>query len=234
MLTIEGLRAGYQSKEVLQDLSLHVPRGNVVVLLGANGAGKSTTLGAIMGSVQKYDGKVLLEGNDITNSEIDDNVRLGITLVPEGGRVFRDFTVKENLILGAYIERNQSIVDERLESVLEILPKLKERFAQKAGTLSGGERQMLAIGRALMSNPKLLLLDEPYLGLSPVMVNTITEIISEINSKKNITILVVEQNVKALTVAYQAHILRLGTIVHSTDDPLSLSDGNQINKAFMS
>lgn len=234
MLTIEGLRAGYQSKEVLQDLSLHVPRGNVVVLLGANGAGKSTTLGAIMGSVQKYDGKVLLEGNDITNSEIDDNVRLGITLVPEGGRVFRDFTVKENLILGAYIERNQSIVDERLESVLEILPKLKERFAQKAGTLSGGERQMLAIGRALMSNPKLLLLDEPYLGLSPVMVNTITEIISEINSKKNITILVVEQNVKALTVADQAHILRLGTIVHSTDDPLSLSDGNQINKAFMS
>ncbi|HEV3087250.1 MAG TPA: ABC transporter ATP-binding protein, partial [Candidatus Elarobacter sp.] len=195
LLEVDRLVARYGRITALQDVSLHVEEGEIVTLIGANGAGKTTTLRTISGLVRPASGTIRFAGRDITRLAPNDIVRAGIGHSPEGRRVFPRMTVRENLELGAYTRHAKPEIAEDLERVFGIFPRLKERYEQKAGTMSGGEQQMLAIGRALMSRPKLLLLDEPSLGLSPKLVQTIFEVIRDINARGT-TILLIEQNAR--------------------------------------
>lgn len=233
MLTVEQLRAGYGSREVLHGVSLEVLKGEIAVLLGANGAGKSTTLWSIMGAVKKSGGRVLLEGRDISGAVVADNVLAGISLVPEGGRVFRDFTVLENLKLGAFTVTDARAVENRLARVVEIFPRLGERLHQRAGLLSGGERQMLAIGRGLMTDPRVMLLDEPLIGLAPVVVDVVVSAIRQVNREQGVTFLVVEQNIQVVSIADRAYCMRLGEIVLASDEPQSLLQDEKLEAAFI-
>jgi branched-chain amino acid transport system ATP-binding protein len=201
-LEIRDLTGGYGSREVLHDVSLAAPSGTVVSLLGANGAGKTSLLRAIVGrQVAKRSGSILLEGHDVTHAPVIDNVRRGVSYVPEGGRVFPELSVEENLRLGAYTVSDAGAVRERRDRAFELFPILRERRSQHANLLSGGERQMLALGRALMADPKLLLLDEPSMGLAPQLIAQIFSIIREIN-QQGTTVLLVEQNAaQALKIA---------------------------------
>jgi branched-chain amino acid transport system ATP-binding protein len=213
MLTLENVSVNYGAINALSGVSLNVEKGEVVTLIGANGAGKSTTLRTITGLLEPAEGRVLFEGEDISGKPTHKLVARGISMSPEGRGVFANLSVRENLQMGAYLQKNRSQIASDMEHVFVMFPRLKEREAQSAGTLSGGEQQMLAMGRALMSRPRLLLLDEPSLGLAPLVVHTIFEAIEEIRSKGT-TILLVEQNAHAaLKHSDRAYVLETGQIV---------------------
>ena len=195
MLSIKNLSVRYGGIHALRDISFDVPAGQIVTLIGANGAGKSTTLNAIVGLVKAIDGSVNWNGREILNGKTKDIVESGVVLVPEGRRVFPNLNVDENLYLGAYSRKNKAEIEADLEHIFGLFPRLKERYKQKAGTLSGGEQQMLAVGRALMSRPKVLMMDEPSLGLAPIIVGMIFDIIRQINAE-GVTVLLVEQNAR--------------------------------------
>ena len=230
MLKIDDLRVSYGGIEAVKGISMEVPERKIVTLIGANGAGKSTTLRTIAGLVKPAHGRIHLQGEDITGLNPDRIVSKGITLVPEGRRVFPDLTVLENLKVGAYL-RNDSIEDD-LKWVYELFPRLQERSWQPAGTLSGGEQQMLAVGRALMSRPKIMMMDEPSLGLAPIVVQGIFDIIREIN-RQGVTILLIEQNANmALKIADLAYVMETGNITRSGTGQELLND-ESIKEAYL-
>jgi len=213
MLKLEDVSVNYGAIEALTGISMHVEQGEVVTLIGANGAGKTTTLRTITGLLEPRSGRVSFEGEDISGKATHKLVAKGISMAPEGRGVFANLSVRENLQMGAYLSNNKREIAADMERAFQMFPRLKEREAQKAGTLSGGEQQMLAIGRALMSNPRLLLLDEPSLGLAPLIVHIIFEAIDEIKTKGT-TILLVEQNAHAaLKHSDRAYVLETGRIV---------------------
>lgn len=213
MLKISDLHVNYGGINALRGININIEENQIVTLIGANGAGKSSTLRAIMGLIKKSRGKIEYNGEDLTNLPTKDIVKKGIVMVPEGRKVFADLTVEENLILGAYTRTDTEGIKKEMEKVYEMFPRLKERSWQKAGTLSGGEQQMLAVGRALMVKPKVLMMDEPSLGLAPLLVKDIFEIIRIIHEQGN-TILLVEQNAKkALEIADYAYVLETGELV---------------------
>lgn len=215
MLKIENLHVSYGGIQALRGISLEVPDGKIVTLIGANGAGKSTTLRTVTGLVKAASGSIQWNGEELSGKPIDRIISVGIAMSPEGRRVFPDMTVLENLKLGAYLRKDKAEIEKDLAWVYELFPRLKERDWQVAGTLSGGEQQMLAVGRALMSRPKLLLMDEPSLGLAPLVVQDIFSIIGEIN-RQGVTILLVEQNANmALKIADLAYVLETGHITMS-------------------
>jgi branched-chain amino acid transport system ATP-binding protein len=213
MLTLENVSVNYGAIEALTGVSMRVEKGEVVTLIGANGAGKTTTLRTITGLLQPTNGRITFEGEDISGKPTHRLVARGISMSPEGRGVFANLSVRENLQMGGYLNKDKKSIAADMERAFQMFPRLKEREAQKAGTLSGGEQQMLAIGRALMSKPRLLLLDEPSLGLAPLVVHTIFEAIDEIRSKGT-TILLVEQNAHAaLGHSDRAYVLETGRIV---------------------
>ena len=230
MLEINNLSVNYGGIEAVKDVSFKVLDGEIVTLVGANGAGKSSILRAIIGLVKTSDGKIILNENDIANKKTDDIVKEGITLVPEGRHVFPDQTVLENLKIGAYL-RSGNLEDD-IEKVYRIFPRLRERSWQAAGTLSGGEQQMLAVGRALMANPKIIMMDEPSLGLAPIVVKEIFEIIKKINSQ-NTTVLLVEQNANmALRIADRAYVIENGCIT-MTGTGKELLNNENVRNAYL-
>lgn len=232
MLEIKNLKAGYSDIEVLHDVCLAVDKGEFISVIGANGAGKTTLLKAICGLVPWSDGLISFLSERIDNLPSYEIVKKGISLVPEGRRIFPRMTVLENLELGCYIKEVRKYKDELLEMVFSIFPRLRERKQQLAGTLSGGEQQMLAIGRALMTRPKLLMLDEPSLGLSPLYVERIFQVLEELK-KKGLTILLVEQNVHdALAIADRAYVLENGHIVLEGSGK-ELIDDDRVKKAYL-
>ncbi len=215
MLKIEDLHVSYGGIRALRGISLEVPDGKIVTLIGANGAGKSTTLRTITGLVKAERGSIKWNDKELLGLPIDQIVSAGIAMSPEGRRVFADLTVVENLKIGAYLRKDKAGIEQDLKWVYELFPRLEERSWQAAGTLSGGEQQMLAVGRALMSRPKLLLLDEPSLGLAPLVVQDIFSIIREIN-RQGVTVLLIEQNANmALKIADLAYVLETGNITMS-------------------
>lgn len=232
MLRVENLHVSYGMIEAVKGIDFEVNDGEIVALIGANGAGKTTTMHTISGLLKPKEGKIYLDDKDITKVPADKLVSLGIVQVPEGRHVFAQQTVEENLQLGAYLRKDKEGIKQDLKHVYELFPRLLERKSQLAGTLSGGEQQMLAMARALMSKPKVLLLDEPSMGLSPLLVKEIFAIIREIN-KSGTTVLVVEQNAKmALTISNRAYALETGHIVVSgTGEELSNSEA--IKKAYL-
>ena len=230
MLKIDELKVSYGGIEAVKGITFEVPDGKIVTLIGANGAGKSTTLRSIAGLVKPAHGRIHLQGEDITALSPDRIVSKGITLVPEGRHVFPDLTVLENLKIGAYL-RTDSLEDD-IRWVYDLFPRLKERSWQAAGTLSGGEQQMLAVGRALMSRPKIMMMDEPSLGLAPLIVQGIFDIIKEINDQ-GVTILLVEQNANmALKIADYAYVLETGTITREGTGQELLND-ESIKEAYL-
>jgi len=232
LLEVEGIGAAYGRVRVLTDVSLHVDAGEIVTLIGANGAGKTTTLRAISGLVKITSGAIRLEGRDLAKRTPDEIVRLGIGHAPEGRRVFARMTVRENLELGAFTRSSRREFDEDYERVLDVFPRLRERLLQKSGTLSGGEQQMLAIGRALMSRPSILMLDEPSLGLSPILVQTIFGVIRDIASRGT-TVLLIEQNARqALAIANRGYVLELGRIVLA-DSAANLLASEAVSAAYL-
>jgi branched-chain amino acid transport system ATP-binding protein len=232
VLEIKNLVVNYGVITALQGISLAVKQGAIVTLIGANGAGKTTTLKAISGLL-KARGEILYQGRNITNLPPHQIVKLGLSHVPEGRMVFANLTVMENLMMGAYLQRDKQVIRRELDYVFGVFPRLKEREKQIAGTLSGGEQQMLAIGRALMGSPKFLMLDEPSLGLAPLLVKTIFEKIVEINRDHGITILLVEQNANlALEVSHFGYVLETGRI-NLQDDSAKLRQNPQVKSAYL-
>jgi branched-chain amino acid transport system ATP-binding protein len=232
MLEIKNLQVYYGVIQAIKDVSFEVNEGEVIALIGANGAGKTTILHTITGLISAKGGEVLYEGVDLQKIPAHKIVSLGIAHVPEGRHVFSQLTVYENLLMGAYTRKDKSEMEESLENVYKRFPRLKERKGQFAGTLSGGEQQMLAMGRALMSRPKIILMDEPSMGLSPILVEEIFDIIKSI-SKSGTTVLLVEQNAKkALAIADRAYVLETGKIV-LTDDAKKLMDNESVKKAYL-
>ena len=232
LLDVENIDAQYGRIRALDGVSLHVHEGEIVTLIGANGAGKTTTLRAISGLIRPTHGAIRFAGDDLLKLTPDAIVRRGVGHSPEGRRVFARMTVRENLDLGAYARNARAEIEADFERVLEIFPRLRERLQQKAGTLSGGEQQMLAIARALMSRPRLLMLDEPSLGLSPILVQTIFGVIREINASGT-TILLIEQNARqALSVANRGYVLEVGRIVYS-DTSANLMASEAVRAAYL-
>ncbi len=232
MLKVENLHINYGFIEAVKGIDFEVNDGEIVALIGANGAGKTTTMHALSGLIKPKSGTITLDNKDITRVPANKIVSLGLIQVPEGRHVFASQTVLENLTLGAYLCKDKKLIEANLNHVFELFPRLKERQKQLAGTLSGGEQQMLAMGRALMSNPKVLLLDEPSMGLSPLLVKEIFAIIKEIN-ENGTTVFVVEQNAKmALEIAHRAYVMETGKIVLSgTGKELLASDA--VSKAYL-
>lgn len=232
MLTIEDINVYYGAIHALKGISVAVEEGQIVTLIGANGAGKSTILRTISGLLKPKTGRILFEGNNIAGVDAHNIVKLGISQVPEGRRIFANMSVLENLQMGAYIRKDAKGVQEDMKKVFERFPRLAERRTQEAGTLSGGEQQMLAMGRALMSRPRLLLLDEPSMGLAPLLVKEIFSIIQEINAGGT-TILLVEQNAHmALSIAHKAYVLETGRITLS-GDAKELAASESVRKAYL-
>jgi len=232
MLKIDNLEVHYGGIQALQGITLHVPEKRIISLIGANGAGKSTTLRTIMGLVRSSRGSIQYDGSDITTEKTKNIVESGVVMVPEGRRVFPNLAVMENLALGAYARKDRDAVNRDRERVFDLFPRLKEREWQKAGTLSGGEQQMLAVGRALMSDPKLLLMDEPSLGLAPLIVRDIFMIIREI-SENGVTILLVEQNAKAaLEIADYGFVLETGRVTMEGTGK-ELLENNDVKRAYL-
>ena len=232
MLKIDDLKVRYGGIEAVKGISFEVPEGAIVTLIGANGAGKSTTLRTIAGLVKPASGRIHLQAEDITGMSPDKIVTRGITLVPEGRRVFPDLTVLENLKVGAYLRRDKNEIEHDLQWVYDLFPRLKERSWQAAGTLSGGEQQMLAVGRALMSRPKLIMMDEPSLGLAPIIVKGIFDIIKEIN-RMGVTVLLIEQNANmALKIADIGYVLETGRIT-LTGSGQELLRNEDVKKAYL-
>ena len=232
MLRIEDLHVYYGGIHALKGISLEVPENKIITLIGANGAGKSTTLRAICNQVPAASGKIYFEGEDITGLPTVDIVKKGITLVPEGRRIFSNLTVMENLQMGAYARKDKAGINQDLQKVFDIFPRLKEREWQVAGTLSGGEQQMLAIGRALMSRPRLLMMDEPSLGLAPLLVKEVFRVIMDIH-KDGMTILLIDQNATAaLHIADYGYVLETGTITLQGPGR-ELAENEQVKKAYL-
>lgn len=217
MLEVKDLVVSYGAIKALQGISFNVEQGEIITLIGSNGAGKTTTLHSVSNLLKKVSGTITFEGEDITNLSADKIVQRGLIQVPEGRRVFADMSVRENLVMGAYTRHDKEGIKRDLEWCFELFPRLKERINQLSGTLSGGEQQMLAMARALMSKPKLLLLDEPSMGLAPILVDEIFDIVQKISDDgKGTTILLVEQNAyKALSIANRGYILETGSISKS-------------------
>lgn len=233
MLKVENLSVAYGGVQAVRDLSLEVRQGEIAALLGANGAGKSSTLLAIIGSVKPREGRVVFEGRDITGTPPNQLVKQGIAMIPEGARVFARQPVEQNLRLGAYTVRDERVYQERLDKVYTLFPRLKERREQLAGTMSGGERQMLAIGRALMSGPRLLLIDEPSLGLSPLLVEQVFDALAALNRDDGLSVLLVEQNMaQALEVAARAYVMQSGRVALS-GDAAELAASDEVRKAYL-
>lgn len=232
MLEVKDLQVYYGVIQALKGISFHVNQGEVIALIGANGAGKTTTLQTLTGILSPKSGSIVFEGKDLTRTPAHKIVEMGMAHVPEGRRVFADMSVYENLLLGAYTRKDKAEIAESLASVYKRFPRLEERKGQRAGTLSGGEQQMLAMGRALMSRPRIILMDEPSMGLSPLLVKEIFAIIQEVN-KQGITILLVEQNAKmALAISDRAYVLETGTITLSGDAQELLND-TRVKKAYL-
>ena len=233
MLEVKDLQVYYGVIQALKGISFEVEQGDVVALIGANGAGKTTTLHTITGLLPSKAGNITFEGTDITHVLGYKLVSMGIAHVPEGRRVFASLTVLQNLKMGAYTRSDKKEIEDTIEMIYKRFPRLKERKNQLAGTLSGGEQQMLAMGRALMSHPRLIVLDEPSMGLSPLYVNEIFDIIQEIN-KDGVTVLLVEQNAKkALSISNKAYVLETGNIVLS-GDAKELMNNERVKKAYLS
>ena len=233
MLEIKNLEVSYGAISALHGISLSVPAGKIVTLIGANGAGKTTTLKTVSGLLKPKSGEILYDGKNISHLPPHQIVARGISHVPEGRMIFANLTVMENLQLGAYLQKDRQIVRQELEHVFALFPRLKERELQIAGTLSGGEQQMLAIGRALMSRPRFLMLDEPSLGLAPLLVKTIFEKIVEINRQQGITILLVEQNANlALEISHFGYVLETGK-VSVQGDSAALRQNPQVKSAYL-
>jgi len=232
MLKVENLKVRYGMIEAIKGISFEVRDGEIVTLIGANGAGKTTTMHAISGLLKPASGSITLDGQDLVKMPSHKIVSLGLAQVPEGRRVFAQQTVEENLILGAYTRRDKAGIAEDQERVFDLFPRLKERRTQLAGTLSGGEQQMLAMGRALMAKPKLVLMDEPSMGLSPLLVKEIFHIIEDIN-KQGTTVLLVEQNARmALAIADRAYVLETGKItLEGTGEELAKDE--RVRKAYL-
>lgn len=232
LLEINNLEVHYGVIHALKGISFEVNEGEIIALIGANGAGKTTTLHTISGILQASSGNIIYDGMDITKVQAHKIVNLGISQVPEGRRVFAQLSVLENLKLGAFIRKDKDGIEEDLRNIYERFPRLEERKNQLAGTLSGGEQQMLAIGRALMSRPRIILMDEPSMGLSPIYVSEIFDIIKSIN-KDGTTVLLVEQNAKkALSIADRAYVLETGKIALS-GDAKSLMNNDTVKKAYL-
>ena len=232
MLTVENLHVYYGGIHALKGISFTVPRGKIVTLLGANGAGKSTTLRTISGLVKPQSGSIQLEGRDLGRLEPQSIVEAGIAMVPEGRRIFSRLTVRENLRMGAWIRKDEAGIQKDMDQIFHLFPVLKERFSQRAGTLSGGEQQMLAVGRALMTGPKLLLMDEPSLGLAPMLVAQLFKTIRQVHDA-GLTILLVEQNCRmSLKIADYGYVLETGTIVIEGSGQ-ELSCDARVQRAYM-
>ena len=232
MLEVKDLHVYYGMIQAIKGVSFHVDQGEVIALIGANGAGKTTILHTVTGLLSPKKGSVVFEGQEVTKIPAHKIVSLGMAHVPEGRRVFAELSVYENLKMGAYTRKDKSEIEENLQKIYERFPRLKERKNQMAGTLSGGEQQMLAMGRALMSQPKIILMDEPSMGLSPILVNEIFDIIQEV-SKSGTTVLLVEQNAKkALSIADRAYVLETGRIALEGRAEDLLRD-DSIKKAYL-
>lgn len=233
ILEVKNLEVYYGVIQAIKGISFEVNPGEIIALIGANGAGKTTTLQTVTGLIPSKSGQILYDGKDITRLPGHKLVSMGVAHVPEGRRVFAQLTVLQNLNLGAYTRNDKAEIEKNLEMVYSRFPRLKERKNQLAGTLSGGEQQMLAMGRALMSQPKLIVLDEPSMGLSPIYVNEIFDIIQKIN-EDGVTVLLVEQNAKkALSIADRAYVLETGNIVLSGDAKQLMND-DSVKKAYLS
>ena len=232
MLEVKDLQVYYGVSQALKVISFHVNQGEVIALIGANSAGKTTTLQTLTGILSPKSGSIVFEGKDLTSTPAHKIVEMGMAHVPEGRRVFEDMSVYENLLLGAYTRKDKAEIAESLAGVYKRFPRLEERKGQRAGTLSGGEQQMLAMGRALMSKPMIILMDEPSMGLSPIFVNEIFDIIQEV-SKSGTTVLLVEQNAKkALSIADRAYVLETGKIVLE-GKASDLLNNDSIKKAYL-
>jgi branched-chain amino acid transport system ATP-binding protein len=232
MLRIENLNVFYGGVHALKGISLHVPEGEVVTLIGANGAGKSSTLRSVCGLVKPQQGQILYDGKDINDIPAYDRVKMGIALVPEGRRIFTNLTVYENLLMGAYSRDDQQGIKKDIEQVHQLFPRLAERASQRGITLSGGEQQMLSVGRALMSRPRLLLMDEPSLGLAPNLVKEMYKTIEEIH-QRGLTIMLVEQNANAaLRLANYGYVLEVGKIVLEGPSA-NLANNESVKKAYI-
>lgn len=232
MLVVKNINTHYGNIHALKGINLEVKQGEIVTLIGSNGAGKTTTLGTITGLLKATSGEVWFKGQNITNASPSEIVKMGISLSPEGREVFPALTVEENLELGAFTRKDKKSIKESYDKVYQLFPRLFERKKQTAGTLSGGEQQMLAIGRALMSEPQLLFLDEPSLGLAPNIVLMIFDLIKSIN-KQGITVLLVEQNANmALSIAHRGYVLETGKVT-MTDDAKTLSNNEMVKKAYL-
>jgi branched-chain amino acid transport system ATP-binding protein len=233
LLEVRGVSAAYGNIQALHEVSVTVPDGAIVALLGANGAGKTTTLNVVSHIVSPTGGEVHFDGKPIHRSGADAIVRLGVVQVPEGREIFRDMTVRENLDMGAFLRRDRAQVRADLDMVCDTFPRLRERINQKAATLSGGEQQMLATGRAMMARPRMILLDEPSMGLAPLVVDQIFDIVLKLNREQGITILLVEQNVKlALAVSSYAYILENGEVaLEGASSALANDEG--IQRAYL-
>ena len=232
MFEVKDLQVYYGVIQALKGISFHVNQGEVIALIGANGAGKTTTLQTLTGILSPKSGSIVFEGKDLTRTPAHKIVEMGMAHVPEGRRVFADMSVYENLLLGAYTRKDKAEIAESLASVYKRFPRLEERKGQRAGTLSGGEQQMLAMGRALMSRPRIILMDEPSMGLSPIFVNEIFDIIREV-SESGTTVLLVEQNAKkALSIADRAYVLETGSITMDGKAEDLLND-EAVQKAYL-
>ena len=233
LLAVGDLAAGYHKKTVLEAVTFHVREGERVAVVGRNGAGKTTLLHTLLGVLPASRGRIVYQGKDLTRDSAQQRVRSGIALVPQGGRVFANLTVRENLDLGGYVVRDPSAAVAALALVFEMFPRLRERAEQLAGTLSGGERQMLAIGRALMARPKLLMLDEPSSGLAPIVVKELMEKIHRVSTTLGTTILMVEQNIReAFKIVQRVYVLKLGRIVFE-DQPDVLVRDDRLRQAYL-
>ncbi len=233
MLELKNIEAGYNKKPVLNNVSMSLRKGEIVALIGPNGAGKSTVIKTVMGIVKARKGEIIYNGNPIYRNNPVRNIKQGIVYVPQGNTVFSDLTVLENLHMGGYILSDKTMLEDRIKEVFHLFPEIEERKRLDAGNLSGGEKQMLAIGRALMLNPELLLLDEPSLGLAPKSIKKAFEAIRIIRDKFNTTILIVEQKVKeVLEIADRVYVLRLGKVVLE-DSAANLKDVSKIKRAFL-
>jgi len=233
MLELNNVVSGYGHLKILKGISLKIEKGQIVTLIGANGAGKTTTLNTVCGVVRRWSGAILLEGEDIGGRAVDEIVRRGITQVPEGRKLFTEMTVRENLEMGAYLRRDREEIKKDMQEVCELFPILAKRQKQEAGSLSGGEQQMLAISRALMARPALLLLDEPSLGLAPKVISQIFDIILKINQEHKTTIFLVEQNASlALRVAHRGFVMENGCVV-LVDSSANLMQNQAVKEAYL-
>lgn len=233
MLIIKNISAGYNHKQVLFDLSMHVNEGSIISLIGPNGSGKSTILKAISGILPIWGGEILFNNHSIIKNSPEKNIALGLSYSPQGNRIFDELTVKENLEIGGYI-LSRLRLKKQIDYILELFPILRKRFNSNSGILSGGEQQMLALARSLISNPRLLLLDEPLLGLAPNLINEVFEKLVEINQNFKLTILIVEQKVKeVLSISHQTYAIKLGKVIFSGNSKELANNKKKIRELFL-